>query len=446
MDILFADVLDKIFSNYGLDILHEGDKLCAIVGDLAPSMKKEQKVLKRMSQEKILEEVYREIAAENNSDKKNSFRIRRLLVEAGFSDEWVEIALSAFKLESQNTIKIVIDNSRNATKTRNAGKKYFAKNQAKQAFPSLKGAFPSIGDEVMIPAGYTVIGRHAFNVDLHALKTQRIIIPETIEEIQDSGLADIEVSDYIEIPSTVTVIGNYLPFKLGRYAYIKCDPESYAYEYCRKNGLSNSVDGAPRRPSDRKVSLADAQNVEINKGIINSDLGKLLFITDARSVEKGAFRDRNDIEILVIGRDVKYIKQNAFRGCNNLKYIYFSDSVKSIASNAFTNCVSLKFIYFNEKSDWLKELDTFFASLNGNKEDTFSISESAFEGCRDLSLISGGSEVGHYFKTKGIPFIQNNDDSEDEYLAARKKLMGDDLKYLEYLEITSFILSKIKEI
>lgn len=126
-----------------------------------------------------------------------------------------------------------------------AKSKCFRINQAKQFFT---GMHPHINayDEITIPAKYTVIGRNAFDFSYCGTpRTKRVIIPETVLEIQDYAFRGLRVSDYIEIPESVTEIGRS-PFYLGEYAYIKCAPESYAYAYCKINKIKNSVDMAQK--------------------------------------------------------------------------------------------------------------------------------------------------------------------------------------------------------
>lgn len=70
-------------------------------------------------------------------------------------------------------------------------------------------------DELYVPNGICVIDRHA--------------------------LDNVKVKNRIIIPSSVTRIGDYA-FDLMPDAYVECDENSYAYLYCQKNGIRNSVD------------------------------------------------------------------------------------------------------------------------------------------------------------------------------------------------------------
>lgn len=70
-------------------------------------------------------------------------------------------------------------------------------------------------DELYVPNGICVIDRHA--------------------------LDNVKVKNRIIIPSSVTRIGDYA-FDLMPDAYVECDENSYAYLYCKENGIRNSVD------------------------------------------------------------------------------------------------------------------------------------------------------------------------------------------------------------
>ncbi len=70
-------------------------------------------------------------------------------------------------------------------------------------------------DELFVPNGICVIDRHA--------------------------LDNVKVKNRIIIPSSVTRIGDYA-FDLMPDAYVECDENSYAYLYCKENGIRNSVD------------------------------------------------------------------------------------------------------------------------------------------------------------------------------------------------------------
>lgn len=50
--------------NTGWTILQEGDRFCAIVGDMVTNLKTEIKILRRMNQENILEEIYQVLLKE----------------------------------------------------------------------------------------------------------------------------------------------------------------------------------------------------------------------------------------------------------------------------------------------------------------------------------------------------------------------------------------------
>lgn len=239
MDKKINEVIEGVFEKYGIDILLEGDRFYAILFDMMPNMQLEHRVLKRMSQEKILLEIHNIIANKDNYTSKSISKIEKLLDEAGFSDEWKEIAMDLFGFGTKKKSEENKKENIQYTLHKNGKNKCLGRNQA-------RNLFPNIPDEIIIPNGYSIIGKDAFYYKVgYRGRTKKIIIPETVEEIQENAFCHLEVSDYIEIPNTVKKIDGYFTFRLGEFAYIKCEPESYAYEYCRKNHIKNSVDNMP---------------------------------------------------------------------------------------------------------------------------------------------------------------------------------------------------------
>lgn len=68
-----------------------------------------------------------------------------------------------------------------------------------------------------------------------------IELPNGVCVLDENALFNVKVKQKIVIPLSVTRIGKYA-FALMENAYVECDEGSYAYIYCKENGIRNSVD------------------------------------------------------------------------------------------------------------------------------------------------------------------------------------------------------------
>ena len=99
MDENLSASIKQILSQYGTDVLLNGNRFCALVDDLAPNpeSKYERRVLQRLNQENLLSEIYKLISQTENTGKQ--FKLDLLLEEAGFSESWKQIVFEIFQFE-----------------------------------------------------------------------------------------------------------------------------------------------------------------------------------------------------------------------------------------------------------------------------------------------------------------------------------------------------------
>lgn len=97
MDMDLSNIIYQLLSQYGTDILLNGNRFCALVDDLAPdpTLKIKRKVLQRLNQENLLPEIYLTIS-QNEKDREFN-KLELLLEEAGFSETWKQIVLNYFE-------------------------------------------------------------------------------------------------------------------------------------------------------------------------------------------------------------------------------------------------------------------------------------------------------------------------------------------------------------
>lgn len=87
----------------------------------------------------------------------------------------------------------------------------------------------------------TRIKSNTIPYDVDKTEINEIILPEGICVLERNALYHVKIKERIVIPSSVTRIGGNA-FNLMPEAYVVCDKNSYAYLYCRENGIKNSVD------------------------------------------------------------------------------------------------------------------------------------------------------------------------------------------------------------
>ena len=104
MDIDLSNIIYKLLSQYGVDILLNGNRFCALVDDLAPdpTLTIKRKVLQRLNQENLLPEIYLTIS-QNEKDRELN-KLELLLEEAGFSETWKQIVFELFRIKNRTEI------------------------------------------------------------------------------------------------------------------------------------------------------------------------------------------------------------------------------------------------------------------------------------------------------------------------------------------------------
>ena len=99
-----TDVVNKVITQYGKDILLDGTRFCSIINDLAPKMQIENKIIKRLNQENLLVEIYR-ILGKRNTSSEDVSRLLVLLRRSGFSEEWIDIIFDAFDFNKEYSLE-----------------------------------------------------------------------------------------------------------------------------------------------------------------------------------------------------------------------------------------------------------------------------------------------------------------------------------------------------
>lgn len=375
-----ADAIVSITNTYGVDILKDGNRFCAILGDIAPTLDKERKIIRRAKDEDVLPLIWDAYSVDATKRTDILSRIEYLLKsEAGFSEEWCNILINGFSEAFAWSMPITIATPAPAViTTPSEKKKYFTKNIARNTF----SASPK---QIVLPEKYNVVGEHAFDYIWQSVHVDNITIPNGYIEIQRYAFHPLKVDQFISIPDSVVEIDDNA-FTLEKYAYVLCSPSSYAYTFCKSHYLANSVDGIPERPEHIRLGKESSIQIHTEASVdeyLDTKYQELIIPAGTTSVEKSAFRNRSDIELVFADNSLKYIKKGAFANCKSLQCVYLGYGVQSIASDAFANCSNLKIVYINLKGDWFKQFDR----ILDRESEEISIADTAFSGCTQLKYI-----------------------------------------------------------
>lgn len=116
MDKDLSNIIYQLLSQYGTDILLNGNRFCALVDDLAPdsTLKVKRKVLQRLNQENLLPEIYMTIS-QNEKDREFN-KLELLLEEAGFSETWKQIVFELFQFKNRTKIEHEASGQKNSAR------------------------------------------------------------------------------------------------------------------------------------------------------------------------------------------------------------------------------------------------------------------------------------------------------------------------------------------
>lgn len=158
------------------------------------------------------------------------------------------------------------------------------------------------------------------------LGINKVIIPNTVEEIGQSAFAQLTELKEIEIPESVKKIGEYAFMLTGLKSISIPDGVevigNQAFNVCfelEKVNLGKNV----------KIIGEEAFNQCSNLKKINLD--------NVETIGKGAFTECTNLEKIEFGKNLKTIESMAFNNCKNLKAVNLGN-VKEIGDKAFFNC------------------------------------------------------------------------------------------------------------
>ena len=250
-------------------------------------------------------------------------------------------------------------------------------------------------DTVSIPASYQGVPVKKIDsfVFMEAKHIKRIILNEGLEEIGASAFKNCSNLESVEIPKSVTVIGNE--------AFAGCDKA----EICCVSAEKPSTWSDSWADSDAFITWdSDAFYV------LNSDKKSYSFTAAGRNLSSvkilskyrnlpvtviadSAFEGNESLESVIMPNGIKLIGKNAFYGCTSLTEIKIPASVTKIEASAFYGCTSLKTVTFAENSELKEICEKAFMACTALTEISLpdsleTIGDSVFEECTELKTVN----------------------------------------------------------
>ena len=160
-----------------------------------------------------------------------------------------------------------------------------------------------------IPQGVKVLYGNMWNKHIHKSVIQSIILPESLEDIDDNAFSGFASLQSIHIPNGVR--------KIGEYAFFGC-------LQLRSVSLSQTLQQIKRMSFSNCKSL---QSIDIPNGV--TEIGNF------------AFRGCNQLQSVTLPQTLREIKEQCFYRCTLLRSINIPNGVTKIGMNAFCGCDQL---------------------------------------------------------------------------------------------------------
>lgn len=208
--------------------------------------------------------------------------------------------------------------------------------------------YSELPGKLIIPEGTRIIGECA----LTYAYISEIVLPESLERIEDEAFNHAQYLRKITIPNEVTYIGEaafhacyaleevILPQGLEM---LGCN----AFHSCRTL-KQIAIPGSLKEISPGAFAYCiSLQQVEMPSGVEAYRNGKLLSwqqlmsITGVECIGSGAFASCTSLETIVLPDTVREVGAMAFAGCSGMKEIHLPEGLVSIGSSALSGCKSL---------------------------------------------------------------------------------------------------------
>ena len=349
------EIINSILSQYGKEILLDGNRFCSVVSDLAPQFKKENKIIRRLNQEMILPIIYH-VLCKQPIEVNGINRLDVFLNESGFSEDWKTIVYTLFSLPVLiNDGKLEADNFQK-TYDGISDQEYAAFctpiNTAKQRedLPSYveEDSYISVFKDILDSrendvhndkSHYVTITPNdlLFNSEIgcysYTENEKNIRLSNDFKEIGKKLFYKNAMLEKVIIPDTVN--------KIGPYAFADC--KNLKSVILPKSLVSIDECAFHENRSLEKIDIPDSVT-EIGDFAFGFciNLKTISLSNSLTKIENRVFWRNDSIEKIVIPDSVTEIGDYAFEECKNLKLITLSNNLKTIGKNAFGENLSLE--------------------------------------------------------------------------------------------------------
>ena len=161
--------------------------------------------------------------------------------------------------------------------------------------------------ELEIPSTVTTIGNYAF---AGCYDIKKLVIPEGVTKIGDYAFADCLALSDLRLPAGITSI--------GKYAFILCV----------------NIKAMPAGPE--LVSIGEG--AFLRTGLTTLDLSDYSKLT---TIDKMAFRSNENLTKVVLPDQMTVLGNSLFNGCTKLSSVHLPDSLTAIGDELFDGCTAL---------------------------------------------------------------------------------------------------------
>lgn len=228
-------------------------------------------------------------------------------------------------------------------------------------------------DEIVVPSTYNGLPviRIARRVFENKVNLKKIILPDTIEHIDNFAFAGCTALEYIDLPSGLKYMQKDAFSGSGIRTLDLTDTTALNYFSCLdcpnlesvklpKNLRSLGPKCFENTPKLKSITLPDSlERIGLN-AFVGSSIESIKIPKKVGYIGKSAFENTviNSVEFEE-GTKLETIDKFAFKGCNNLKSIVIPASVTTIGAYAFSGCNNLTSVTFEEGSK-LETLNSIF--------------------------------------------------------------------------------------
>ena len=296
---------------FGADVFHNARKMSSILGDLAPTLKRDGKVLQRLIVAGMFQELEKTDFANEIEKLRARGRVKNWLIDEEFIQEekavYYSQVLCAVYAGDSERIVVVEENKESCGETFKGNISTYIEETKENKIVENEDAdfviedgvlkkYEGVGFDVIIPEGIREIGKYAF---LNCISLESIIVPESLEIIKEGAFRNCINLRNIELPKSLKEIGKWAFAGCGSLESIKIPEsvktiENYTFQDC--------------------INL---RNIEFSKNL--------------KKIGGCAFLNCKSLENVKLSKSIKWIGPRAFASCDNLSSIVIEKDLEYIS-------------------------------------------------------------------------------------------------------------------